>query len=64
MNITFDATNGFGKTFDLGFVSMQNTGTVGVPEGGSTLGYLGLSLSAFVVGMAAKRKWTAFESVQ
>jgi hypothetical protein len=48
MTITFNATNGYGKTFDLGFVSMQNTGTVTgtvtVPEGGSTAIYLLLSL--------------------
>lgn len=34
--ITFDATGGFGKTFDFGFVSMQGVGTVSrvspVPE--------------------------------
>ena len=29
--ITFDATGGFGKTFDLGFVSMQGVGTVVSP---------------------------------
>jgi hypothetical protein len=34
--ITFDATDGYGATFDLGFVSMQGTGTVAMPEGSSS----------------------------
>lgn len=51
ITITFFATNGFGSTFDLGFVSMQNVGTIAAPEPSSLLllgaGFLGLGLIAF-----------------
>lgn len=61
LNITFDATNAYGKTFDLGFVSMQNTGTVSMPEGGSTGVYLALSLFT-VLGVGwLQRKGTGFK---
>jgi hypothetical protein len=59
MTITFNATNGYGKTFDLGFVSMQNTGTVTVPDGGSTGVYLLLSLFTVSGVVWLKRKATS-----
>lgn len=51
ITITFYATNGYGATFDLGFVSMQNTGTIMSPEPSTLLlvgaGLLGLGFMAF-----------------
>ncbi len=47
--ITFSGADGYGQTFDLGFVSMQGSGDATlVPEGGSAALYLVLDISALL----------------
>jgi hypothetical protein len=63
--ITFSGADGYGQTFDLGFVSMQGTGTVSTPEGGSAALYLVLDISAFLAlaGLQHCRRASQFPSV-